>query len=175
MRSAAKTINFGIIYGMSPHGLSNATGMSMVMATDFINKYKSIRKPIFDYMDEVIIKTRENGYAETLFGRRRYLPDITSKNFQIRTATERAAINMPIQGTEADIMKLAMIEIDKQLNAMYPKANMLLQVHDSVIISAPNEVADDVSSLVQKVMQEIYSLPVRLDVSVAFGTNWGEL
>ncbi|HSH17984.1 MAG TPA: DNA polymerase I [Candidatus Saccharimonadales bacterium] len=175
MRSAAKTINFGILYGMSPHGLSIATGMSRDQAVKFIERYKSVRRPLFDYMDRTRELARQQGYVETLLGRRRPMPDIHSSNFVVRQAAERAAINMPIQGTEADLMKMAMIEVDKLLKTEYPEAKQLLQVHDSILIECPAAVAEDAGKLLQETMQNIYKLPVRLDVDVTIADNWGEL
>lgn len=175
MRSAAKTINFGIIYGMSPHGLSIATGMTREQAATFISKYKALRKPLFDYMDRVKERAKEQGYVETLFGRRRPMPDIHSRNFAIRAAAERAAINMPIQGTEADLMKLAMIKCEEMLQTQHNDCRQLLQIHDSILVECPAEVADSVAKKLQTIMQEVYELPVRLDVDVSIGDNWGQL
>lgn len=175
MRSAAKTINFGILYGMSPHGLSIATGMTRDQAATFINKYKTLRKPLFDYMEQVLIKAREQGYVETLFGRRRPMPDILSSNFAVRASAERAAINMPIQGTEADLMKLAMIKTDQMLDDQPSSCLQLLQIHDSILIECPTENAELISKKLQDVMQTVYKLPVRLDVDVKVGDNWGQL
>lgn len=173
-RRAAKVINFGILYGMSPHGLSVATGMARDQAATFIDRYKDLRKPLFDYMDRILEFARENGYVETLFGRRRPMPDIKSSNFMVRQAAERAAINMPIQGTEADLMKMAMIEVDKLLGKKQD-CHMLLQVHDSLIIECPSADADAVGRLLKKTMENIHKLPVRLDVDITSGNNWGEL
>lgn len=173
-RRAAKVINFGILYGMSPHGLSVATGMARDQAATFIDRYKELRKPLFDYMDRILEFARENGYVETLFGRRRPMPDIKSSNFMVRQAAERAAINMPIQGTEADLMKMAMIEVDKLLGKKQD-CHMLLQVHDSLIIECPSADADSVGRLLKKTMENIHKLPVRLDVDITSGNNWGEL
>jgi DNA polymerase-1 len=175
MRRAAKVINFGILYGMSPHGLSVATGMTHEQAVTFINRYKEQRKPLFDYMERVKEQARKNGYVETLFGRRRPMPDIHSSNFMIRQAAERAAINMPIQGTEADLMKMAMIEVQKLLDAQHNDCHQLLQIHDSILVEAPEEVAGRVGDLLRDTMENIYKLPVRLDVDVTTGHNWGEL
>jgi DNA polymerase-1 len=175
MRRAAKVINFGILYGMSPHGLTVAADMTFEQAQDFINKYKELRKPLFDYMKTVITTTRKTGYAETMFGRRRYLPDINSSNFILRQAAERAAINVPIQGTEADLVKMAMIECDKLLDSRHNDCHMLLQIHDSVLVECPFEVADSVSTLLKDTMENVYSLPVKLTVDVTQGKNWGEL
>jgi DNA polymerase-1 len=175
MRRAAKVINFGILYGMSPHGLSIATGMTRDQAVTFIERYKKVRKPLFDYMDRTRDLARQQGYVETLLGRRRPMPDIHSSNFIVRAGAERAAINMPIQGTEADLMKMAMIEVDKVLQARYPAAKQLLQVHDSILIEVPEDIAEETGKLLQETMENIYKLPVRLDVDVTIADNWGAL
>lgn len=175
MRRAAKVINFGILYGMSPHGLSVAAGMSFDQAQTFIKRYKDLRKPLFDYMDRVLEKARKDNYVETLFGRRRPMPDIHSSNFMVRSGAERAAINMPIQGTEADLMKLAMIKVDELLADQHHDCRQLLQIHDSIVIECPADVADQIAELLKNAMQDIYKLPVRLDVDVTIGDNWGEL
>jgi DNA polymerase-1 len=175
MRSAAKVINFGIIYGMSPHGLSIATGMTNEQATTFINRYKEVRKPIFEYMDRVKEQSKKDGFVATLFGRRRPMPDINASNFAVRQAAERAAINMPIQGTEADLMKLAMVKVDDLIKSKFKNCDMLLQVHDSILLECEEQDAKEVGQLLQKTMQEVYKLPVKLDVDVSIGDNWGEL
>lgn len=199
MRRAAKTINFGILYGMSPHGLAVGTGMTRDQAVKFIDRYKAVRKPLFDYMDRVRQEARDQGYVETLHGRRRPMPDIHSSNFVVRQAAERAAINMPIQGTEADLMKLAMIHVEQLLHPVrttieqplnpnlldvlegtehvtdYPDAKMLLQIHDSILIECDAANADKVAAILKVTMESVYKLPVRLDVDVTIGDNWGEL
>jgi len=175
MRSAAKTINFGIIYGMSPHGLSVATGMTNKQASNFINRYKEVRKPVFDYMERVKEKSKKEGYVATLFGRRRPMPDINSSNFAVRQSAERAAINMPIQGTEADLMKLAMIKADNLIKTKFKDCQMLLQVHDSILVECREEDAKQVAKTLQTTMENVYKLPVKLDVDVSTGNNWGEL
>lgn len=175
MRSAAKTINFGILYGMSPHGLSVATSMTNEQAIEFIDKYKALRKPLFEYIDRVKVQAREDGYVETLLGRRRPMPDIKSSNFVVRQAAERAAINMPIQGTEADLMKQAMIKAQERLLADHPKSNMLLQIHDSILVECPSDEAERISELLKNTMENVYKLPVHLAVDVSIGDNWGEL
>lgn len=175
MRRAAKVINFGILYGMSPHGLSVATGMTRDLAMTFIDKYKALRRPLFDYMDRVLDQARQDGYVETLFGRRRPMPDIHSSNFIVRQAAERAAINMPIQGTEADLMKMAMIDIDKLLAEQHNDCAMLLQIHDSVLVECPEPVAERVAELLKTTMEAVYELPVKLTVDTSIGDNWGEL
>lgn len=183
MRRDAKVINFGVLYGMSPHGLSVATGMTVGSAKTFIDKYFELRKPLLDYMNHLKDKARKDGYVETLFGRRRPMPDIHSSNFVVRQAAERAAINMPIQGTEADLMKMAMIKVQehfdqetgnrKQETGQAPK--MLLQIHDSVLVECAKEDGERVGKLLKDTMENIYKLPVRLDVDVSTGNNWGEL
>ncbi len=175
MRRAAKVINFGILYGMSPHGLSVAAGMTYEQATTFIKRYKELRQPLFDYMDRILEQARKDGFVETLFGRRRPMPDIKASNFMVRQAAERAAINMPIQGTEADLMKMAMVEIDRLLRAQHNDCRLLLQIHDSIVVECPTEVAGNIGDLLQQTMENVYKLPVRLDVDVTSGSNWGEL
>jgi DNA polymerase-1 len=175
MRRAAKAINFGILYGLSPHGLSVNTGMTRDQAVAFIDRYKELRKPLFDYMERVKEKAQKDGYVETLFGRRRPMPDIHSSNFVVRQAAERAAINMPIQGTAADLMKLAMIQAGEVLNDQHNDCKMLLQIHDSIVVECPEPVANHVGDLLKETMEDVYKLPVRLDVDVTVGNNWGEL
>lgn len=183
-RRHAKVINFGILYGMSAHGLSVATGTSIVEAKQFLETYKELRKPIFEYTDSLISFARKQGYVETLFGRRRPMSDIHSSNFIVRNAAERAAMNMPIQGTEADLMKMAMIAIDEKLlklkedydlnDADTPK--QLLQIHDSIMIECKEEDADKVKIILVETMESIYTkLPVKLKVDVTSGKTWADL
>lgn len=172
MRRDAKVINFGILYGMSPHGLSVATGMTRDQAQTFIDKYFELRKPLLGYMDSLKEQAKEQGYVETLFGRRRPMPDIKSSNFMVRSAAERAAINMPIQGTEADLMKMAMIEVDKKLD---DDCKQLLQIHDSILVECPKSKAKDVAKMMKQTMENIYRLPVKLTVDTTSGETWGDL
>ncbi|MFA5004284.1 MAG: DNA polymerase I [Candidatus Saccharimonadales bacterium] len=176
MRSAAKAVNFGILYGMSPHGLSIATGMNYEQAGHFIKQYTEVRKPLMAYLDNLKEQARKDGYVETLHGRRRPMPDIHSSNFMVRQGAERAAMNMPIQGTEADLMKLAMVRADEKLRREYPEAKMLLQIHDSLIVECPTNEADGVADLLKTTLESIYpELPVKLTVDTSTGQNWGEL
>jgi DNA polymerase-1 len=175
MRRQAKVVNFGILYGMSPHGLAIAAGMTFDQAKHFIERYKELRKPLIDYTDTIREFARKEGYVETLFGRRRPMPDIHSSNFMVRQAAERAAINMPIQGTEADLMKLAMVKVDEVLAAQHNNCKQLLQIHDSILVECPAEVADRVAKLLKDTMENIYELPVKLTVDTTIGDNWGEL
>lgn len=172
MRRDAKVINFGILYGMSPHGLSVATGMTRDQAQSFIDKYFELRQPLFKYMEYLKDKARQDGFVETMFGRRRLMPDIKSSNFMVRTGAERAAMNMPIQGTEADIMKMAMVEVDKKLD---DDCKQLLQIHDSILVECPEGKANKVASILKETMEHIYKLPVNLTVDTTIGKTWGEL
>ncbi len=175
MRRQAKVVNFGILYGMSPHGLAIAANMTFDQAKHFIDRYKELRKPLFDYTDKIREFARREGYVETLFGRRRPMPDIHSSNFMVRQAAERAAINMPIQGTEADLMKLAMVEVDRLLGEQHNDCKQLLQIHDSILVECPAEVAERIAKLLKDTMENIYELPVKLTVDTTIGDNWGEL
>lgn len=168
-RYAAKAVNFGIMYGMSAHGLTQATGMTRQEAQDFIDKYFNIRSKLKEYLDKLVEQAKTQGYVETIFGRRRPMPDIKSPNFMVREGAKRMAMNMPIQGTEADIMKLAMLKLEEEL----PKgAKQILQVHDSIMIECPKEMADEVAELGRESMENIYDLPVRLKVDQHITTRW---
>ncbi len=171
-RRDAKVVNFGILYGMSPHGLSAATGMSREEAKVFIEKYFELRAPIRKYMDQTVEKALEDGYVATIFGRRRPTPDLKSSNFMVREGAKRAAINMPIQGTEADLMKLAMLDVEKNLGDL---GQQLLQIHDSILVECPAANADKVAKILKDTMEGVYKLPVTLKVDVSTGNNWGEL
>lgn len=172
-RRRAKVVNFGVLYGMSQHGLAAAANMSFADAQHFINEYFRVRPHVKQYIDDTVKKAHEDGFVETLFGRRRWTPDVKSSNFVVRQAAERAAANMPIQGTEADLMKLAMIEVDKRLNG---RGEQLLQIHDSILIECPKEYAEAISEMLVDTMENIYpNLGVRLQVDVHTGNNWGEV
>ena len=175
MRSTAKMVNFGIAYGMGSFGLSDRTGMSREDAEAFIEAYYTNFPGIKTWQDEVLATTREQGYAETLFGRRRYLPAIHSRNFQVRSAAEREAINMPIQGTAADIIKVAMIDIAAAARERELRSRMILQVHDELIFEGPAGEADDVASLLAEVMPQGADLRVPLKVDLKRGRTWAEL
>ncbi len=172
-RRAAKVINFGVLYGMSPKGLSDAAGMSFYEAKQFIDSYFQLRAPIRKYLDDTLNFGRTFGYVETMFGRRRPTPDLGAPNRLVRAAAERAAANMPIQGTEADLMKKAMLAVDQKL----PKeAKLILQVHDSMIIECDEKQSDEVSEILKTAMESVApELPVKLAVDVTIGHDWGEL
>jgi DNA polymerase-1 len=176
MRRTAKAVNFGILYGMSPHGLTIATGMTYEQAEHFIKEYMDFRKPLIAYLEGLKERARKDGYIETLFGRRRPMPDIHSSNFAVRSAAERAAMNMPIQGTEADLMKMAMVNAYEKLRQDFPKANILLQIHDSLIVETPSEDASGVALSLKQTLEAVYpKLPVKLTVDTTIGNSWGEL
>jgi DNA polymerase-1 len=172
-RRNAKVINFGILYGMSPHGLSAATGMSFIEAKKFIDEYFELREPIRKFINSTLDSARTEGYVETYFGRRRPTPDVLSSNFMIRSAAERAAANMPIQGTEADLMKLAMIQVDNKIEGL---GEQILQVHDSILVECPIENVEKISEILQETLENIApQLGVTLKVDVSTGKNWSEL
>ncbi len=172
-RRAAKVINFGIIYGMSAKSLSDGTGMTFHQAKEFIDRYMEIRTPIADYLKAQLEHGRKFGYVETYFGRRRPTPDLSAPNFLIRAAAERAAANMPIQGTEADLVKLAMIEVDK---ALPEGAKLVLQIHDSLMVECDENQASEVAKILQEKMENIApDFKVKLATDVKIANNWGEL
>lgn len=173
MRRDAKVVNFGIMYGLSVHGLVAATGMSYEQAKTFIEKYFKTRPKLKAYIEHVREKATQDGYVETLLGRRRPSPDIKSSNFAVREAAMRAAVNMPFQGSAADIMKKAMVDIEKKL--VGTKAKMLLQIHDSVLVECPEEDGENIARLLKDTMEKAYKLPVDLTVDTDIGHNWGEL
>jgi DNA polymerase-1 len=175
MRRFAKTINFGVIYGMSDYGLEQATEFSREEAGKFIKayfeKYPGVRK----YLDETKEKARKDGYVETLLGRRRYIPDINSANRQVREGAERMAINMPVQGTSADIIKVAMINLYREMAKQRLESKMLLQVHDELVFEVPDGEMDLMRKLATGVMDSAVALNVPLKVDTKVGKNWGEM
>ena len=172
-RRAAKVINFGILYGMSVKGLSEATKMPILEAKKFIDNYFELRAPIKRKLESILKQAREEGYVETFYGRRRPTPDVKSPNFLIRQGAERAAENMPIQGTEADLMKRAMVNVDK---ALPEGAELVMQVHDSLIIECDEKVAKDAARILKQEMENVApELDIKLAVDVTTGRNWGEL
>ncbi|RYC74622.1 DNA polymerase I [Candidatus Nanosyncoccus alces] len=172
-RRAAKVINFGVLYGMSVKGLADAAKMSIADAKQFINNYFELRAPIKRKLESILKQAREQGYVETFYGRRRPTPDVKSANFLVRQAAERAAQNMPIQGTEADLMKRAMINVDRALPA---GAELVMQVHDSLIVECDENISKDVAKILKHEMESVApELAIKLAVDVTTGHNWGEL
>jgi len=174
MRRAAKAVNFGIIYGLGYVGLSQGEGISRQEAKEFIEKYFAIHTNIRKWLDGTKKLAHEQGYVETLFGRRRYFPEINSSNGMLVASAERQAINAPIQGTAADLMKLAMIHVQAKLHTVSPKSRLLLQVHDELIVEAPIDETEKVATFLRETMENIYKLKVPIAVDVGIGKNWGE-
>ncbi len=174
MRRDAKVVNFGIMYGLSTHGLVEATGMTYDQAKHFIEKYFETRPKLKAYLESVKEKAKQDGYVETLLGRRRPTPDVKSSNFMVREAAMRAATNMPFQGSAADIMKIAMIDIHKKLG-QNNSCKLLLQIHDSVLVECPEGEAKEVAKMLKETMEAAYKLPVDLTVDTDTGENWGDL
>ena len=175
MRRIAKVLNFGVIYGLSPHGIARQTDLTQKAGKEFIDIYFSKYPGILNYLDSVKSQCQSSGYIETLLGRRRYLPEINSRNFHLRSQAERAAINMPIQGTAADIIKVAMINIDRQLTKLHLKSKMILQVHDELIFEVPKKELHEMESLVGEFMPSAISLEVPLEIEMKTGSDWGNL
>jgi len=173
-RSNAKTVNFGIIYGVSAFGLSNQTSLSRSEAKELIDTYYKTYPKLRNYMSELIDFARENGYVETVLGRRRYLKDINSRNAVVRGAAERNAVNAPIQGSAADIIKLAMINIHNRFEKENIKSKMLLQVHDELVFDAHKDEVEKIIPIIKQEMENAYKLAVPLDVEIGIGENWLE-
>ncbi|MQS97077.1 DNA polymerase I [Companilactobacillus halodurans] len=174
MRRQAKATNFGIVYGISDYGLSQNIGISRKQAGAFIDSYFEQYPGVKQYMDDIVKYARENGYVETIMHRRRYLPDIHSKNFNVRNFAKRTAMNTPIQGSAADIIKVAMINMQKMLEKEKLQANLLLQVHDEMIFEAPKSEIETLEKLVPSVMDSAVKLDVPLKVETAHGKTWYE-
>lgn len=170
-RRHAKVINFGILYGMSPHGLAEATDMNLSEAREFIDKYFRARRSIRDYQAKVIEQAKEDGYVQTLLGRRRPVPGLRSSNAMVREATKRAAINLPVQGTEADLMKMAMLQVEEIAGA-----SQIMQVHDSIMVECDEAEAERIAGEMKRIMEQIYpELGVRLLVETKIGHDWSQL
>lgn len=174
-RRTGKTINFGIIYGMSGFRLARDTGLSPAVAQEFVRRYNEQFPKIRAFFDEVLRKAEQNGYVESPSGRRRYLPDLLSPNVQRREAARRAAVNMPIQGMAADIIKQAMLDIHAEVRRRGLKSRMLLQVHDELLFEAPEEEIHEVAPLVVRLMENAADLTVPLRAEAEYGRSWGEM
>lgn len=171
-RRAAKVINFGVLYGMSAHRLASELGTNYYEAKHFIDNYFNSRKPIADFIQKTLLKAEQEGYVETFYGRQRPTPDIKSSNFIIRETAKRAAANMPIQGTEADLMKRAMIKIHKKITKT-GLGDQILQIHDSILIESPKENAAKIAEILKYEMENIApELPINLKVDINIGQNW---
>jgi DNA polymerase-1 len=173
-RRHAKAVNFGIVYGISEFSLAEDIGVSRYEAKDYIESYLSNYSGVRNYMKQVVQDAKQIGYTTTLYGRRRYIPELTSSNFNIRQGAERIALNTPIQGTAADLIKLAMIRVDNALAEHYPEARLLLQVHDELIVECPKENAKSVAELISQQMEQVAELAVPLLAEAKYGNSWYE-
>lgn len=172
MRRQAKAVNFGIVYGISDYGLSQSLNITRKEAKIFIDDYLASFPGVKQYMSDIVKDAKANGYVETLLHRRRYIPDITSRNFNLRGFAERTAMNTPIQGSAADIIKLAMVEFDKQVQHTSYKAKLLLQVHDELIFEVPKSEVEEFSLFVEDIMEHALDLDVPLKVDSNYGPTW---
>ncbi len=178
MRYAAKEINFGVLYGMGVYGLSWRADIPQWQAKQFIDKYFSEFSGVKKYLEKTLAFTKKEGYSETLLGRRRYLPELNSPNFQLRSAAERMAINHPIQGTAADLIKLAMIEVSKKIkqnDRLARSAKMIIQVHDELVLEVKKDLAEEAGQLLKETMETVVKLRVPVKVEVSIGRSWGDL
>jgi DNA polymerase-1 len=173
-RRVAKTVNFGIAYGLSPHGLSTRLSIGVEEARDIIERYFTRYAGIRRYLEDTVAQARRTGYVETMFGRRRLMADLLSRNRQVAQAAERAAINMPIQGTAADLIKKAMLEVDAALKKQNLSTLMLLQVHDELLFEAPDAEVEQVKELAKRCMSQVATLKVPLKVDVGAGKTWAD-
>lgn len=171
-RRHAKAVNFGIVYGISEFSLAEDIGVSRYEAKDYIESYLANYQGVKAYMKQVVEDARSIGYTQTLYGRRRWIPELTSSNFNVRQGAERIALNTPIQGSAADLIKLAMIHVDKLLREKFPEAKLILQVHDELIVECPEAIAEQVAELVSSEMEQVASLRVPLTAEAKIGKSW---
>ncbi|MFH2232336.1 MAG: DNA polymerase, partial [Patescibacteria group bacterium] len=171
----AKAINFGIIYGQGSFGLSRVAGISFEEAKQFIEEYFLVYSGVREFLDQTKALARSRGYVETLFGRRRVIAEIQSMRPELRAAAERMAINMPVQGTAADLIKLAMIEVSKRLPEISADTRMLLQVHDELVLEVPDKEVEKVAKEVAEIMQGVEKIGVPIVVDSKAGKNWDEM
>lgn len=172
MRRSAKAVNFGIVYGISDFGLARNLNISVKKAAGYIERYFTRFSGVRAYMDEIIAKAKADGFVTTLLGRRRYLPELRSSNYNVRSFGERAALNTPIQGTAADIIKLAMVDVSKKLKEGGYRSQLILQVHDELVIDTAADEISAVSALLKECMENAYPMDVPLNVQVSVGGNW---
>ena len=173
-RSKAKAVNFGIVYGISDFGLAEQIGVSRKEAKQYIEQYLEKYSGIQKFMQDIVEKAKEQGYVETLFHRRRYIPELKSNNYMVRQFGNRVAMNTPIQGTAADIMKIAMVNLQKELEDKKMKTRIVLQVHDELILEAKMEEKEEAKRLLKQCMESAITLSVPLEVEVSEATNWYE-
>ena len=173
-RRHAKAVNFGIVYGISEFSLAEDIGVSRYEAREYIDNYLTNYRGVRAYMKQVVVDAKAIGYTRTLYGRRRYIPELKSSNFNIRSGAERMTLNTPIQGSAADIIKLAMIRVEQALNAHFPEAELILQVHDELIVECPEALASEVAALVSREMEQVAKLSVPLTAEAKYGKSWYE-
>ena len=171
-RSEAKAVNFGIVYGISDYGLAQQLGISNKKAKEYIKQYLEKYSGVKAFMDNIVEKAKEDGYVETLFHRRRYIPELKSNNYMIRQFGSRAAMNTPIQGTAADIMKIAMINVFNKLQEENLDAKLVLQIHDELIIECDEKIKEKVKEILQDCMENATKLDVPLNVETSEATSW---
>ena len=172
MRRRAKAVNFGIVYGQTPFGLATSLGIERKEAEEYIRSYFELNKGVRKWLDKTISEVRASGYAQTIFGRKRPIPDMNSRNPNARSFAERTAVNTPLQGTAADLIKLAMINIDRELRERNLRARMLLQVHDELVLETPPEEAEELAAMVKQKMESVHRLDVPLVADTGIGENW---
>ena len=172
LRRRAKTINFGIVYGMSRFGLAKDIGCSPTEAQEYLDKYFSTHREVKDFMDETVRRAKEEGYITTILGRRRFIPELQSSNYNLRSFGERAAMNMPLQGSAADIIKIAMIRVADRLKTEKLSAKMVLQVHDELLLDSPESELDRAAKILKEEMESALKLNVPLIAEVSVGRSW---
>ena len=174
LRSRAKAVNFGIVYGISAFSLAQDIGVFPNEAKAYMDAYLDKYHGVRDYMKQIVAQAKEDGYVDTLFGRRRYLPELKSSNFNVRSFGERVALNMPVQGTAADIIKLAMVNVARRLKEQRLQARLILQVHDELIVECPESEAETVRALLENEMENAVHLSVPLTAEAHIGHSWAE-
>ena len=174
MRSRAKAVNFGIVYGISDYGLSRDLNISRKEAKEYIDNYLKNYKKVKEYMEEIVESGKKEGYVETILNRRRYLPELKSRNYVVRSFGERVAMNTPIQGSAADIIKVAMVRVYKELKLRNLKSKLILQVHDELIIETYKDEKDEVKEILKNTMESSIKLNVPLKVDIMMGDSWYE-
>jgi DNA polymerase-1 len=174
-RGQAKTVNFGVLYGQGPYGLARTLGISTGEATEFIRAYKAQYAGVVGFLDRSLVEARERGYVTTLLGRRRPIPSLAAKSAAARAAAERLAINTPIQGSAADLIKVAMVNLDRRLAETGMKGRLLMQVHDELVLECPEAEAAELGTLVRETMEGALTLSVPVVVNIGVGANWAEI
>ena len=174
MRRRAKAVNFGIVYGISDFSLSQDIGVARWEAKEYMDRYFAKYHGVREYMTDIVVKAKQDGFVATLFGRRRWLPELKSSNFNLRSFGERVALNMPIQGTAADLIKKAMLHVDGRLRREGLEARLVLQVHDELIVECPEGEAEQVQRLLAEEMEHVAELAVPLTAEAHAGKSWAE-